>query len=346
MIPDFIVKYDPKKDSVEDLTKKIVYSLFIARMKRNKPITVFLGGDSGEGKSYSAIRFMQILLELQGLNAKDYFDMINIYTPFQYPQKMDKLLFDKAYKKVNVVTMHEAREVVSAKNWMKFITQAVSDVSAMSRTVKRMTFIIVSQFIRDITNDIRYTLKYYIIAKRPGGGKPRLYISVIWKDDRDLEKPRLRKRPVQGYLVYPDGTYRQFRPSYLEMNMPDKELTQMFEQQDYEAKSKIIRKKLERMIKEMSAEAGIESDKIKRIVEEVAKHPERIGELGKRVRNKWVLRKEAKEMFDLTGEEAKELSAALGDRFMKDSLMVKKDEDLMSRLNSAMPEEGVDDGEE
>lgn len=319
---DFVVKYDPDKDTDYDITKRILYTLFIKRIKNKKPVICFIGGDSGEGKSRSTIRLQQILAESQGYDIRPYFDAMNVYTPLQYPDKIEKLLFDKEYKKANMITMHEAREVVAAKQWHSFLTQSVADINTMSRAIKRLIVFIVSQFIRDITNDVRYTLNYYCIVRRPLGRKPRLYISVMWKDDRDLEKPKLKKRKVAGYLVYPDGTYRRYVPQYLELSNPDKDLIERFDKSDYEAKSGIIRGKIDKLMEEMRLDADDSNAKLDAMVNFYVEQPQQLSLLGRRYRGKWKLTPKARELHSLNDYEARKFEEKLGVAIKKKGLIV------------------------
>jgi hypothetical protein len=246
-----------------------------------------------------------ILFKIQGLgDIKDYFNDINIYTPLEYPRKIDNLLFDKRLKKINVVAIHEAREVVKAKLWQSFLSQSVADINAMSRSIKRLVVFITSQFIRDITTDVRYTLNYYIIVRRPKRQRARLYINVMWKDDRDLEKPKLRKSKLSGYLVYPNGVYKRYVPQYLELKKPPKELVDIFEKQDFDAKAGIIRGKINRLMRDMEAEIGTESKKVDNMVLWYTSHPENLNLIGKRYTNKWKMKSEVMTMHDLTKQEA------------------------------------------
>lgn len=305
---DFIIKYDPNKDTIEDVTFRIIYVLFNKRLKYKKPAIAFVGGDSGEGKSVSGgLGILNMILKGEGLDLKDYVNDVNVYTPLQYPQKLEKLLYDKRLKKVNAICMHEAREIIRAKMWQRFLTQATGDINAMSRSVKRLCIIIISQFIRDIATDIRYTLNYYITVSRPMGGnrRARLKINKVWKDDRDLEKPKLRKRRISGYLEYPSGKRIRYTPQYLEMKMPPKEVVEIFDKHDFDAKSDIIKQKIDRLIKDMTAEVGVtvKNDKIPTMVDYYINNIETLDLIGKRYRGKFRLKPETVKMHDLTRNE-------------------------------------------
>lgn len=321
---DFVVNFDPAKDNKEDLFERIMYSVFVRRLKANKPAVVFIGGDSGEGKSYSGLRFQEIFLRVQNLAIKKYLEDINVFTPLEYPKKLEKLLFDKKLKKVNIICIHEAREVIKAKRWQSFLTQAIADINAMSRTIKRLCIIIISQFIRDITNDMRYTLSHYCIVRRPRGQLARLYIWVLWKDDRDLQKPMLRKRKLAGYLKYPNGKYRKFIPQYFELRRPEKAVRDVFDEADKKSKSMIIRRKMEKLINEMEADVGIGSQKVEAMVEYYTKNQESIAAIGKRSGDKWKMNKTFTEIHDMTRTEKTEFEERMTMKLKKMGLLEAK----------------------
>lgn len=318
---DFVVKFDPSKDSSMDLTKRILYSIFIKRIKNKKPVRIFIGGGSGEGKSFASLRLQELLMEIQGIDLKKYVNDINVYVPLEYPEKLDKLLNESRLKKINIVCIHEARDVIKAKLWYSFVNTAVSDINAMSRSVKRLITIIISQFIRDISSDMRYTLDFYVKASRPSGKKTRLYISVMWKDDRDLEKPKLRKRKLSGYIVNPDGKYKRFIPTYLVMNKPDKEIVAEFEKQDYESKKKILNKKINELMNEMRKETGIGSNKVESMVDYYSENTKNLSKIGRRNKNGWSLKPEFRKMHDLSKDEAKDFATKLNEKLKEKGIV-------------------------
>ncbi len=319
---DFVVRYDPDKESKEDLTKKILYAIFIKkRIRANKPCIIFIGGDSGEGKSFGALSITDVLLGLQGIDFLTHVNDVNVYTPLEYAPKLNKLLFSKDLKKVNVFVLQEARELIKAKLWYTFLNQAVSDINAMSRSVKRIITIIVSQFIRDISPDIRYTLNYYITARRPAGKLARLYIKVLWKDDRDLEKPKLRKRRLTGYLIYPNGRYVRYVPRYMELRLPRKEIVDIFEKNDMEAKTYIIKKKINKLMKEIEKDIGIENPKVEAMIKYYSEHFESLNMIGKFKRNKYRLTNDFKKMHELTDTEAAQFESKLNEELKKKGII-------------------------
>lgn len=308
---DFAIKVDHNED-IGSIAEKIIYRLVVKRLKHHKPCIIFIGGDSGEGKSVSALSLQCLIAKCQDIDFKENnmeaVDATNVYTPLEYPQKIDKLLNDKQYKKLNWICIHEAREVVRAKNWHSFLTQSIADVNAMSRAIKPLCIMVISQFIRDITSDIRFTLTYYMTVKRPLGKPAQLSIKVIWKDDKDLERPAMRARNIRGFLIYPDGKYKYFSPRYLEFALPDREILHKFNDSDREAKGQILKKKMAKLIDEMKLDAGIEVNKLNSLVEWYTKSPDLLSQIGKRYKDRWILNKEFVSVLGLSDKELKEFT--------------------------------------
>jgi hypothetical protein len=316
MYIDFCVKYDPQVDTKEDVTKRIFYAMYIKRMKGKKPATTGMFGDSGEGKSETAIAICDMLLKMQGIDIMEVFNDINICTPLEYPQKMDLILRDKRLKDVNVAIMHEARDIIKAVNWRNFLSQAVADTNAQARSIKRIAFIIVSQFIKDITREMRYTISYYMKVYRPIGKKVQLTWYVLYKDDKDIEVPTLRKRRLRGYLQYPNGRKRLIIPKYIEITRPRKELVEMFEKIDRESKGEIIKKRLEKLVLQMKLEMQVENIKVDTMVKYYGDHQETLHLIGTWGKKGFKVKDEIKLMHDISTTEKAEFEKKLNEHFI------------------------------
>jgi hypothetical protein len=322
---DFAIRIDDK-EPIPQISERIIERLIRNRLKAKKPVIIFIGGDSGEGKSSAALKIQEILLRSKGLDLKDYIHDINVYTPLEYPQKLRAILHDKRLKNIDILCMHEAREIVKAKKWQSFLTQAISDVNAMSRSIRPLCIFIVSQFIRDITNDIRYTLTFYGTVSRRFYHDAELRLYKLFKDDYDLEKPRLKKRKVFGYLINTKNKYTLYRPDHVKLAKPNKEIFKEFEERDKQSKIIIIRNKLNKLIKEMKADMGVESHKVEAMVKYYTDNPESLQRIGKVKRKKFELFKDVKDMHDLSPEEADHFQKKLNEAFEKMHLEVLGDE--------------------
>ena len=301
---DFVVKYDPKTETGEDITKKVLNSIILRRLKFKKPAILFIAGKSGEGKTHTAVRLQQLLLEILDLDIREYLNDMNVFTPLEYPTKLDALLYDKRLKKIPIICSHEARDLVRSTNWRDFLTTSIADVNAMSRAVKRLCIMIVSQNFKDIAREIRLTINYYCKVTRPIGHKARLQIYTTYEDDRDLDKLKIMKRKLTGYLVYPNGNWKKWTPKYLEVSRLDKDLAKILDTADANAKSGILKRKLNNLMVAMKKDIGQDTDKIKNMVEWYTEHDnENLNHIGTVKKNKVRISKTFKEMHDLDDKE-------------------------------------------
>lgn len=331
---DFVIPYDVSKDTQQEVTKKIINSLYVKKLHGKKPVVTFISGDSGEGKSWAALKLMETILELQGVDMAKVNKVVNVHTPLQYPEKLRLLLEPQKFvkdpeelkllKKTNVLCVHEARNLIKSKKWQEFTSQAVADVNAMSRAIKRIAFIIISQFIRDITSDVRYTLNYYCKCSRPINKRTKLYFNIMWKDDRDPHNPKLRYRKLCGYFVKPNNMYKKVFIDYFELDKPKKEITDEFDEDDFQAKGKIIHALMEKMISKLQTEFNYGTKKIDAMVKWYTENPDMLQKIGKTTaRGKWKFKPSVAEMHDLTPTEFKDFVDMMNNNL---SEMVKQNE--------------------
>jgi len=186
---DFRITVDDENDP--ELGKKIVEHLTYRKLQAKKPVVWFIGGSSGEGKSYTAIKIMDIVNNLFGIDTVEYLNEQLIYVPIEYATKMNNILFSKDMKKVRAIMIDEGRELLPAKLWYNFVNQAIADINAMSRGVKSLLLIIISQYFKDIDTSVRRTITYYSKCYRPlSGSKVSFTPYTIWEDDRDIDGSR------------------------------------------------------------------------------------------------------------------------------------------------------------
>ena len=331
---DFYVKFDPKTDSVEVLTTRILDDVINGRLRSNKPCVIYIGGGSGEGKSYAVLKLQEVLCTIKNLSPVDLCIQMNHTTPLQYRDKLQALLFDDKYKELDIIAMHEARECVNAKLWQSFVTQAIGHVNAMSRSIKPLCIMIVSQFIRDISNDIRYTLNYYCIAHRPRGQSTRLEMYTIYHDDSDIDSPKIKKRRLCGYIVYPNGRKKFYQPRYLELKLPDAEMCRVFDKMDTESKEEIIRRKMDRLFDALNQELGVQSSKVDAMVEFYGKNTDSLALIGKLRKGEWIITKKVQEMHDLKDYEVREFQKKINLK-LREKLIPGLDDEVINNGISA-----------
>jgi hypothetical protein len=336
-IIDFVVPKlkDPKKIGV-----KICEQLFVKRIQKKKPTVILCTGDSGEGKSYTALKILEIVNNYFGVKTEDHMEEQIVYTPLEYSKKMNAILHDSKLKKLKCLILDEARELVSSHLWYTFVNQAIADVNALHRTVKPLVFVVVVQFIRDIDPATRRTIQYYMNCQRPLNEK---YVNVrlhrLWKDERDIDNPKIKKRKIRGYLyegdnIHPPTKYTKFVPSIMKITLPEKNVYKQYEKINYDRKSEILSRKLDRLLHEIEKETGAKSTRVNDVVNWFMDHPESADMIQQRVGGKTPrckMKPEFKKMFRLTKHEAKDFEVALYKRLKVSELAAKKDrfEELM-----------------
>lgn len=298
---DFVVDY-AEDETV--LAKSIIGNIFVNRIKYKKPTVVLLTGDPGEGKSYTALILSKYILANYGLKLADYLEDIEVFTPLQYRDKMDNLLHNKKLKKVKVIILDEAREVISAKDWLTFINRSIADINALFRRVKPMVVIIVTQYTGDIDKAVRRSVTFWGKCLRPLGKRPRLYLYRTWKDERDLENPKMRRRRLMGY-VKKDRRYFKIRPEF-QLSPLDANIAKRYEDLNYKAKAKIIRAKLDALLHLLQKDLKVPFEKVESMADFYANKPELLGMVIEKRGNKIVLKKDFDKMHELTRDEKTE----------------------------------------
>jgi len=322
---DFIIDYD---DDPRIMGMQILQNITVNRLRANKPCILFIGGDSGEGKSCFGLKVLDAVNKSYGV---DSYEMLNdsvVYLPIQYLTKLDNCLFYKKNNRLELKDLHvlmidEAREVVRARDWYTFLNRAISDCNAMSRKIKPMVLIVISQFIKDIDSAIRYTLTYYAECVRPLTGKTRVSIERIWKNTYDLERPRLCKRPLVGYIKY-ENTQSKFYPRF-EANMPEKKLFEKYDAENFRAKSTILRKRIEETINKMNKDIGSVYDKVEGLVKFYTENPSQLTMIVDPRYKKFRIKKEFRDMHEITRTEQIEFEKRLYQKLTEMGLISKKE---------------------
>jgi len=321
---DFVVheQADP-----EQTGKHILQHLTVNRLRAKKPCVILVVGDSGEGKSFTALKIAEVVNNYYNVDTLKTINDFIVYTPLEYTQKLDNILHNNEkrqdIKNLRVLMIDEAREVVRSHLWHSFINQAISDCNAMSRRIKPLVIIVVTQFVKDIDSAVRRTITYYGKCARPLTGSTRFDLFRVWKDDHDLERPKLRKRKVKGYIISKQKQYSLYTPEF-EVHLPDKKIINAYEHQNFEAKSKILRKKLEDMLKMLEKDIGHEFDKVHALVNHYINNPDNLRLIITRRYNKIRVKKEFKQMHDLTNIEVSEFEKLILEKLAQKGLAVEQ----------------------
>jgi len=315
LIPsDFCIRYNPFLGEGErEIVERLLYTLVIKRVRADKPTVWFIGGDSGEGKSSTALTIQDILCNSMGIDLYDVLEYMNIMHPMEYADKLKDLLFskDKVVKKLRFFCMHEARTIVNAGDWNTKLSKMIANVNAMSRAIKPLCMIIISQFIKDITKTVRYTLTYYSTISRPLN-KPyaNLRIFKLYKDDRDLEKPKIKKRFLQGYFMrakienpnpmneaHWDREWKILKD--IKLHKTRKEVYDKFKDLDVLGKKDQMVKEMDEMSERFKIEAGGENNRIDKVAEHYTQDLQSLSSVSKKVRGQWKINLKVRDMHNL-----------------------------------------------
>ena len=317
---DFAIRYNPfKGEGEKEITEKLLYTLVIKRIKANKPTVWFVGGDSGEGKSSVALTIQNILCKALNVSMIDNLEHMNVMHPKEYADKLKTLLYskDKDIKKLRFFCLHEARTIVNSKDWNSKLAKLIANVNAMSRAIKPLCMIIISQFIKDIQTSVRYTLTYYSTITRPlNGGHGNLRIYRLYKDDRDLEKPKIKKRLLQGYIMKakvpnPDPLKESdwervwTKLKSIKLHKPPKDIYEKFISLDVEGKTDQMLKEMEEMSEQMKIQAGENDNKINKIADHYTSNVNTLAFISKKYKGEWRIKPNVKEMHGLSNKELK-----------------------------------------
>jgi len=307
---DFVI---PECNTPEEIGKEIIEHLTINRLNANKPSIFFLTGDSGEGKNYTGLAIEEIVCNYYDIDLLDVIDTSIIYTPLEYSKKMDTILTDPAYKKLKIVMTDEARDLINSRLWYSYINMTIADINAIHRGIKPLVLLVVSQFIKDIDPSVRRTIQFYGKCTRPIGKNTLLYLSRLWKDDRDLDNPKLRQRRVKGFMKGDSG-YRKVILDNIRVQLPRKEITKAYDELSFQKKSYILKKKFDKLEKQLKRELLASYDKIDQLVDYYIKNKELISFITYRSGDKYRVRTDFKNVHDLSPADVKEFENRLIER--------------------------------
>lgn len=294
-------------DAITSLEDLFLYKAFIEPILKDRIIIVFIEGKTGEGKSMTCLSLAERLENLFSriINTNTTYNVINqvIYTPTEYSKKIDSWTKNKYI----TLVIDELRQLVSARRWYTLLSQSIAEANATLRAIKVKNcgyggiLIYNSQDLGDIVKDVRKTIHYDIILERKE--QVQMHIYSFWNDRSNVEKPILRLKRLE----LPFGDYI-FRISTSIITMPSTEVKREFIKYSIEAKSKILKRKREIILREIKRELGeirdfkqeLQIDEIFEMVKNLASFSKRKG-VYFTTQNMQIIMK----MFDLTKPEFK-----------------------------------------
>jgi len=300
---DFII---PECHSNEDLGTTIIEHITVNRIKNKKPCFMYITGESGEGKSYTGMAINKIITESYDLDFRDTMDHSIVYTPLEYSSKIKSLLYDPHLRKLHVIMIDEARDLLSSKTWYDFINRTINDINNQHRGVKPLVVIVISQDLTDIDRATRKTIQYRVKCSRPMGKNTRIKIKRFWKDERNIDQIKIRERSLRGYMKKDTGITKKVFLGDLVVKLPNKEICKHYDHNSFQMKSEILKRKIEEIEKRISKELYGNYDKIGQLIEYYSKNDQLRSMITIRKGANYHIRSDFKQIHDLTPQELKD----------------------------------------
>ena len=313
--------YELTKETREQLGNEVITRIYNQRIDSKKPCITFMGGASGEGKSFGVLRLNEVVYinEIEA-DPELFLQKQIIYTPFEYAPKFKWILYNKEARKRRVMIFMESRELVKAKLWYTIINQAITDVNAMSRSVKPLAFTMVSQDISDIDKELRRTINFYGRCIRPFERHTRISFYQVYSTG-NIENSKILQKKLHGLVWTPTTKYHIEVGKFI-MNLPRKELRKRFEEIDFKAKSGIILKKLDLLVKVLQKQEPRLS-RLESLVEIIIKDPSMLNWIVRRNRRtgEFKVKSQFAELYNMTKTELSDLERQLIKRLKEAGIM-------------------------
>ena len=195
---DFEVQW---QGNIQDTTNQIFQHLFVRRIKAKKPCVILMTGASGEGKSNTALHLADEQFKIIGLDFKDYVQRSVVGSIVDFGPKTKAMLGDPELKKAFILIIDEAAATVNSKDWANITNRAVNFINNMSRAIKPLLIIIIAQSLKQVDSQLRQTVNFYMPVRRSYNKPAKAKLYKFYINERDLEKPKLQKKLVRGYIV-------------------------------------------------------------------------------------------------------------------------------------------------
>lgn len=332
----FAVKYS---GDIIKTTKRIIHALIVNRVKKNKPCVICIVGKSGEGKSNAGLFISDATYELENLDFAEYVDKTVIMSALDFGNKTRDILRSKELKKAFIIMIDEAKATVNSQDWATAVNRTIAMVNSLSRAIKPMAIIIVAQSLKDIDRATRETIDYYIkVTRDDEGGHAKIY--EFWVDDRDLDRPKTKKRIVSGMIEDQQGNVQPYQLNQITFGKVRKEVWNVYNAIMYEAKDKLIEAEFENLDRYLQDKySNKEVERVIKIAEYLQQNPDQINEYGTFKHKKWKLNDEFKLHFNLSDLQVKELQKNLTKHLRGDKERQRFDGDVV--LNETVIEEKV-----
>ena len=219
---------------VEELSiKEIVTKLFVRRLEQKKNTVVYIVGDLGEGKSYTALKLASLIDD--DLNVQEQV----IYDARILLETLNR--FKNSPKRC--IILDETHVTLPAREWQSLANKAVNYVLTTFRQIKAVCLFIVAPQISLIDKVLRALGNYYIVCRRYSNSFVRATIYAIEKDYLDIEKTKI-------HLIHPKISYKGklIKIKGFLLKMPREEIVEEYEKHAVTMKSRILEEELRNIV--------------------------------------------------------------------------------------------------
>lgn len=286
-----------------------IMKLIVRRRNELKKNTIIaITGDTGEGKSYAALRIAEII--------DPEFDPEKqiIYNPKNLLERIE----EAKEKKYKVLILDEAHVTVPARLWYSLTNIAIHFVLTTFRQLHRLTVIIVTPSIEEIDISLRRLLNYYFIVKRTTSRYAYLFPYEIYINRFTLLKQEtLIKRLI---LIIDKKIYRI---KTIKLKQPSLRIREKYEEMSKKFKAELLRKQ----IIELESKLKKGDEEVKKTIDEVLAflfENKRLLNMSFRRKRDGTIklnRSMFKRMFKFTEEDLYELEARLFEELKKQNLI-------------------------
>lgn len=316
MTTDFAVKW---QGTEEETTEKIIDNLIPKRLRAGMPVIIIIVGKSSSGKSAFGLLIQDIIYKNYGIDFATIVDKCVLIKPDDWVSKTEQIFFsdDPTWKQIRTLQMDEAKFLINSDDWQKQKNKAIRGITATSRTIKPLVFIIVAQLLKDVDAKTRETVDIIFEIKRSPGKKPVVVPKVLYEKRYDINKISIKPRRVQGIIEYDNGHYELVNSLVLRPRMPRKEVWNTYKSFEVPDKSHEIKQLFASLRDTQDKLTGESSKKIHEFSDWLSKNPEELHRFGK-----WN-RKNSSWTFDPKGEISK-YNYSREDKIKIENLVLKK----------------------
>jgi hypothetical protein len=201
----------------------------------NKNSFTMIVGDSGEGKSYTALKFAEIV--------EPKFDpsMQVVYSPEQF---LNIIKYATEEKKIKCIVLDEAHVTIPARLWLSFSNLALGLVTTTFRRLRSLCVFVVAPDISYVEKMIRDSCNFYAICERRVR-KNDQYVFVkfyrLIRNRFDLERTKTHLKYIDIYYAPED---RVISIDTLRVSLPSEHIIQTYEECSFKFKKMLLERKL------------------------------------------------------------------------------------------------------